>query len=109
MGRDAMLLQKQRGINRRLVSLTLDDPQHTLWGSELMYRNGTPCGYTTSGSFGHSLGAAIAFGYVANTAGLASLEFIRSGSYEISVNGVRVLAHVHVRAPLDPDRVRILV
>jgi len=73
-----------------------------------VYRNGTPCGYTTSGSFGHSLGAAIALGYVANAAGQSSLEFVRSGSYEISVNGVRVHAHAHVRAPLDPDRARIL-
>ena len=91
-----------------MVSFTLDDPQHTLWGSELIYRNGTPCGYTTSGSFGHSLGSAVALSYVANAAGQATLEFVRSGSYEISVNGVRVRASVHVRAPLDPDRARIL-
>jgi hypothetical protein len=34
--------------------------------------------------------------------------FVQGGRYEINVNGVRQPARVHLRAPYDPDRQRIL-
>ena len=64
-------------------------------------------GYTTSGAYGHTLGGAVAMGYVKNSEGLTA-EDVRSGSYEINVSGRRVPATVHLRAPYDPERRRIL-
>jgi glycine cleavage system aminomethyltransferase T len=106
IGRDSLLRQKAAGVTRRLVVFVLQDSEPALWGSELIHRDGKPVGYTTSGSYGHTVGGAIAMGYV-NNAGGVSAEFIRSGHYEINVNGTRVPATVHLKAPYDPERERI--
>jgi 4-methylaminobutanoate oxidase (formaldehyde-forming) len=64
-------------------------------------------GYTTSGSYAHSVGAAIAMGYV-NHSERVNAEFIKAGNYEIAINGRRYGATPHLRAPYDPERARIL-
>jgi 4-methylaminobutanoate oxidase (formaldehyde-forming) len=107
LGREALLKQKAAGIKRRLATFVLTSPEPMLWGSELIYRDGQPVGYTTSGSYGHSLGAAVAMGYV-NLPGGSEAAFVKSGRYEIAVNGTRQPAAVLLRAPYDPDRARIL-
>jgi len=85
----------------------LNNPDPVLWGSELIYRNGKPVGYTTSGSYGHTVGGAIAMGYINHREGVDA-AFVESGRYEINVNGTRQPAQVHLRAPYDPERRRIL-
>jgi len=107
LGRDALLKQKEAGVKRRLLVFVLEDPEPMLWGSEPIYRDGQPVGYTTSGFYGHSVGGAIAMGYVSNAAGV-SAEFIASGRYEINVSGRRYPAKAHVRAPYDPRRKKLL-
>lgn len=107
LGRDALLKQKQQPLKRQLVIFVLEDPAPVLWGSEPIYRNGQPVGYTTSGSYGHTVGGAIAMGYVNNPAGVNS-EFIRSGRFEVNVSGARFPARAYLRAPYDPERKRIL-
>ena len=97
IGRDALLKQKQAGLKRQLVTFVLQDPEPMLWGSEPIYRNGQAVGYTTSGSYAHTLGAAIAMGYVNDPNGV-NAEFIKAGHYEIAING----------KPYDPERTRIL-
>ena len=107
IGRETLLKQKQTDLKRRLVSFVLGDPEPVLWGSEPIYRNGEAVGYTTSGAYGHTLGAAIGMGYVKHADGV-SAEFIESGRYEIGINGKRYAATAHLRAPYDPQRKRIL-
>ncbi|MBI3415414.1 MAG: FAD-dependent oxidoreductase [Verrucomicrobia bacterium] len=107
LGRDALLKQKQAGLKRMLVTFVLQDPQPVLWGAEPIYRDGVAVGYTTSGSYGHTVGGAIAMGYVNHAAGV-NAEFIKAGRYEIGVNGKRFTATPHLRAPFDPERKRIL-
>src|SRR6185503_3531915 len=75
IGCDALLKQKQAGLKRQLVTFVLQDPEPMLWGSEPIYRNGKAVGYTTSGSYAHSLGAAIGMGYVNDPNGV-SADFI---------------------------------
>jgi 4-methylaminobutanoate oxidase (formaldehyde-forming) len=108
IGRDALLKQKQSGVKRRLVSFVLEDPEPVLWGSEPIYRNGEAVGYTTSGSYGHTLGAAVGMGYVKH-AEAATADFIKSGRYDIAINGKSYRALPHLRSPYDPDRKRILI
>src|SRR6185369_9113802 len=84
LGRDALLQQKQSGLKRQLVTFVLEDPEPILWGSEPIYRDNQAVGYTTSGSYGHTLGAAIGMGYVKNPDGVTQ-EFLLSGRYEINV------------------------
>ena len=107
IGRETLLKQKQTDLKRRLVSFVLGDPEPVLWGSEPIYRNGEAVGYTTSGAYGHTLGAAVGMGYVKHADGV-SAEFIESGRYEIGINGKRYAATAHLRAPYDPQRERIL-
>jgi glycine cleavage system aminomethyltransferase T len=107
LGRDALRKQKQVGLKRQLAIFVVQDAEPVLWGSELIYRDGKPVGYTTSGSYGHTVGGAIAMGYVANPDGV-NAEFIKAGRYEININGQRYAAQAHLRAPYDPDRKRIL-
>jgi 4-methylaminobutanoate oxidase (formaldehyde-forming) len=101
------LQQKQAGVKRRLVIFVLQDPEPVLWGSEPIYRDGKPVGYTTSGSYGHSVGGAIAMGYVNHAAGVTP-EFIQSGRFEINVSGRRYVAKAYLRPPYDPERMKIL-
>jgi 4-methylaminobutanoate oxidase (formaldehyde-forming) len=107
LGRDTLLEQKKTGVKRRLAIFVLNNPDPVLWGSELIYRNGKPVGYTTSGSYGHTVGGAIAMGYINHREGVDA-AFVESGRYEINVNGARQEARVHLRAPYDPERRRIL-
>ena len=99
--------QKTAGVKRRLAIFVLDDPGPILWGGELIYREGRPVGYTTSGSYGHTIGGAIAMGYVHHSAQVTA-EFIHSGQYEININGARHKATPHLRPPYDLERKRIL-
>ncbi|HEV7925637.1 MAG TPA: FAD-dependent oxidoreductase [Verrucomicrobiae bacterium] len=107
LGKDALLAQKQAGLKRQLVTFVLQDSGPMLWGSEPIYRNGEAVGYTTSGSYGHSLGAAVGMGYVKCKDGVTP-EFIRDGRYEINVSGTRIPAVAHLKAPYDPERKKIL-
>jgi heterotetrameric sarcosine oxidase gamma subunit len=108
LGRGALLEQKRAGLKRQLVTFVLQDPGPVLWGSEPIYRNGQAVGYTTSGSYGHTLGAAVAMGYVKCQDGVTS-EFILEGRYEINVSGKRFPAAPHLKAPFDPERKKILI
>jgi 4-methylaminobutanoate oxidase (formaldehyde-forming) len=107
-GKDALQQQKQGRLTRQLVTFVLHDPGPVLWGSEPIYRNGQPVGYTTSGSYGHTLGAAVGMGYVKYQEGITP-EFINEGRYEINISGKRFSATPHVKAPFDPERKKILI
>jgi 4-methylaminobutanoate oxidase (formaldehyde-forming) len=107
IGREALLRQKEGRIKRRLLIFVLEDPGPVLWGSEPIYCEGRPVGYTTSGSYGHSLGGAIAMGYV-NHPEIADSDFINRGKFEINVSGKRYPVQAYLRAPYDPGRKRIL-
>ena len=106
-GRDALLAQKARGVSRRLAAFTLDNPAAILWGGELIFRNGEPAGQVTSAAYGHTLGRAVALGYVRNTAGNVDAAFMTSGKYSIDVGGECFDATIHWRAPYDPDGARL--
>jgi 4-methylaminobutanoate oxidase (formaldehyde-forming) len=107
LGREALLAQKQAGVKRRLVIFVLEDAEPVLWSSEPIYRDGKPVGYTTSGSYGHTVGGAIAMGYVNNAAGVKP-EFVQTGRFEINFSGRRYAATASLRPLYDPERRKIL-
>lgn len=108
LGRDALLQQKEQGVRKRLALFALEDPEPVLWGSEPILRDGVMVGYTTSGSYGHSVGAAVAMGYVRQPGG-GVVEEVRSGRYTIRVNGSDLPARISLKPWYDPERKRILV
>ncbi|RME97359.1 MAG: aminomethyl transferase family protein, partial [Alphaproteobacteria bacterium] len=105
-GRDALLQQKEKGVQRRLVQFVLEDRDAMLWGGELILRNGAPVGDIKSAAFGHTLGAATGLGYVSNADGV-DRAFIESGSYEIDIAGDVVAARAYLRTPYDPKAERV--
>ena len=106
IGRDALLRQRERGLDRRLAVFTLDDPEPLLLGDEPIYRDGILTGRITSGSFGHTIGRAVGLGYVETTDGAAS-KLIRDGSYEVEIATERVPASASLRPPYDPKGNRV--
>ncbi|MEE8549021.1 MAG: FAD-dependent oxidoreductase [Alphaproteobacteria bacterium] len=109
IGREALMRQKEAGITRRLVQFTLEDPDAIAFGKELILRDGEAVGEVTSAAYGHTLGRAVAMGYVKNADGVADREFIETGRYEIDIAGVRFAATAHLRAPYDAKGERIRV
>jgi heterotetrameric sarcosine oxidase gamma subunit len=107
LGKEALLQQKQTGLKRQLLTFVLQDPEPVLWGSEPILRDGKAVGYTTSGSYAHTLGAGIGMGYIKSPE-VITPDFIKTGRFEINVNGKPIPATPHLRAPYDPDRKRIL-
>jgi 4-methylaminobutanoate oxidase (formaldehyde-forming) len=64
IGRDALRAQRERGVTKRLVQFTLDDPHAFAWGGEPILANGRAVGEITSAGYSRKLGRIVAFGYV---------------------------------------------
>ena len=64
IGRAALVAQRERGIERRLVCLTLGDPLAVAFGGEPILGDGQAVGRVTSGGYGYTVGTSIAYGYV---------------------------------------------
>jgi 4-methylaminobutanoate oxidase (formaldehyde-forming) len=90
----------------RLVQFLLEDPEPLLYGGEPIWRNGKRVGELASGGYGHTLGGALGLGSIKNEAGVTA-DFVRSGSYEIEVAGVRYPAKASLRPLYDPEGVKI--
>ena len=56
--------------------------------------------------YGHTLGAAVALGYIEAAAG-ASDDYINAGRYEIQVDTRRMAARASLTAMYDPKSARI--
>lgn len=107
IGRRALVRQRDRGLNRRLVMFTLKDADPVLYTAEPVYRNGELVGEITSGAYGHKLGCAVGMGYVKKSGGGIDSDWILSGDYTIEIEGRRVAAAVHMKSPYDPHNERV--
>lgn len=108
LGRAAMLAAKERPRKKLLTTFVLNDPEPPVWGGEVIFRNGVGVGYTTSGSYGHTVGGGIAMGYVKNAGEPVTPEWILAGCYELLVDGRRIAATTNLKPVYDPKRERIL-
>jgi 4-methylaminobutanoate oxidase (formaldehyde-forming) len=64
VGRAALVDQRTRGVERRLVCLTLADPAAVALGGEPIMSGGDTVARVTSGGYGYSVRKSIAYGYV---------------------------------------------
>ncbi|MCP3977494.1 MAG: FAD-dependent oxidoreductase [bacterium] len=109
VGRDALLKDIEAGpLKARLVQFLLEDPEPLLFGEEPIYRDGERVGYLRSGNYGHTLGAAMGFGYVEDEDGVTP-DYVKAGRYEIQVAGEMIPAKASLRPMYDPkgERVRM--
>ncbi|HEV8227995.1 MAG TPA: glycine cleavage T C-terminal barrel domain-containing protein, partial [Methylomirabilota bacterium] len=106
IGREALLAQRGRPVTRRLVNFVLDDPEALPLGDEPIWSEGCMVGSTTSAAYGHSVGRAVAMGYVTREEGVDA-AYVGQARFEIEIAGDRVAARGSLRAPYDPDGLRI--
>ncbi len=107
IGRAAVQKQKEANrLTRRMVQFALEDPALLLYHNEPIYRNGKRVGLVTSANYGHTLGAAIGMGYVADAGGVDA-GFIAEGRFEIGVAGTRHPARASLRPMQDPSGARM--
>lgn len=101
LGKEALLRQKETGLTKRLATLVLEDPDVMLWGSEpVLSGAGEILGYTTSATFGPTLGRSVALAYLNET----KLD----GTTKILVGDKTFEARMSRRSAFDPVRKKIL-
>ena len=64
IGREALLAARERGADRQLCCLVLDDREAVAVGNEPVTVDGVVLGRVTSGGYGYTVGASIAYAYL---------------------------------------------
>jgi 4-methylaminobutanoate oxidase (formaldehyde-forming) len=105
IGRDAVLAKKAEGLSHRLVQFRLTDPEPLIYHNEPILRDGEIAGFVSSGSYGHTLGGAVALGYVP-CKGETPAELLAS-RYEIEIAGERHPAEASLKPMYDPTSERV--
>ena len=92
IGMGALLSQKQHGVKRKLVGLSLKEPGIMRHG-QTVYINDQPAGIITSGSYSPTLGHAIAFARLSKEAAPTVQVEIRNKRYTATVTQPRFVKH----------------
>ncbi|MGQ9647702.1 MAG: GcvT family protein [Thermodesulfobacteriota bacterium] len=101
IGRDALLTQKQRGINRRLCCLTIQSGPLMPVGKEAILDGDKVIGIVTSGGFGHTIKKPIAYGYL-------PMNYSKPGTrLQIEVAAKRYDATVEKEPLYDPENKKV--
>jgi sarcosine dehydrogenase len=106
IGREALLAQRGKPLGRRLCSFILDDPDALPLGDEPIWCEGTIVGSTSSAAYGHTLGRAVAMGYVTRPGGVDA-AYLSQARFEIEVAGDQFAARGSLKAPYDPQGLRV--
>jgi glycine cleavage system aminomethyltransferase T/glycine/D-amino acid oxidase-like deaminating enzyme len=106
LGREALLEQREQTLTKRLLTFVLEDETALPWGDEPILRDGRVVGSVTSAAFGHTLGRAVAMGYVRDPGGVDE-AYVAGGRFELDVAGDRIPARAGFAAPYDPRAVRV--
>lgn len=88
------------------MSLVLHDPEPLVCHEEPICRDGELVGYVTSGAFGHTLGRAVALGWVEHRDGVGR-DFLESGRWEVDIALTRHRVRPSLRPPYDPKGERM--
>jgi 4-methylaminobutanoate oxidase (formaldehyde-forming) len=107
IGRELLLRQRESGARRRLVAVALERTDRFLYHNEPIWRNGELVGRITSGMFGHTVGASLGLGYVANGGAPMDPAWVAAGKYEVEVAAERVSARISLRPFYDPESERV--
>lgn len=106
-GRDRLEKQKEEGLRRRIVCLTIDE-KVPMFGLEAIFRNGVPIGHLRRSDYGFFVDKTIGYGYIRNPdGGVVSADFIKSGEFTLERMGVTYKAKAHLKSPFDPENKRV--
>jgi len=101
IGKAALQRARSEGIQRRLKPIVLDDPRAVALGGEPVQAGGEVVGRVTSGGFGYTLGASIAYAYL--PAALAQPE----QEVAVEVFGRWMAGRVRAEPLFDPAGARV--
>ncbi len=101
IGRDAVAERAGKGVDTRLVYLSVDAADADAHGNEPVYANGRVVGLTTSGAYGHTVGQSIAFAFVEPDRSEPGTEL------EVAILGRRCAARVLDEPLYDPLNQRL--
>ncbi|HXQ32177.1 MAG TPA: FAD-dependent oxidoreductase [Steroidobacteraceae bacterium] len=101
IGKHAAAEQKERGGERRLITLAIAAHDADAIGDEPIWHDGRVVGWVTSGGYGHSVQQSIALGYVNNDVAAATIGF------EVELIGERRKAVRLTEAAFDPSGARM--
>ncbi|XP_048507943.1 pyruvate dehydrogenase phosphatase regulatory subunit, mitochondrial isoform X2 [Athalia rosae] len=113
IGRDALLKQREDGVQRKYVQLLVNDHDPDIdpwcWGGEPIYRDGKYCGMTTTTGYGYTFKKQVCLGFVQNLdengkTQEVTNEYVISGDYEVDVAGIRYHAKCHLHSPNLPTK-----
>ena len=102
IGKNAVEIKKQDGVEKRLMQFVLNDPEPLLYHNEPIIKDDRIVGYLTSGNFGHHLGSSVGMGYVTCKQKGESPEEHLKGNYMIDVAGKRYSATAYLKPAYDP-------
>ena len=106
VGRDAVLRAREKGLSRRLMLFQLQSPEPLLFHHEPVWRDGKITGYITGGNYGHTVGAAVGFGYVSCAPDENEKDMLAS-RYEVEVAGEKIPASASFRPLHDSSGARM--
>ncbi|KAK0084432.1 hypothetical protein PV325_007026 [Microctonus aethiopoides] len=107
IGKSALQIQKDNGINKRLVLFVLDDLDLNqdvwAWGGEPVYRNGDYVGTITSAGYGFALDKLVGLGFISrpnDDIKTVTVDYIMdpSACYEIDIAGKRFPLRPNIHA-----------
>jgi len=110
VGRAALEAIRSAPKKRRLLHFAIEDSAAMLHHEEPIFRDGERMGLITSGTWGHTVGAAVGLGWAARPGdGEAQVDpaWIREGAWEIEIAGRRFPARASLRAFYDPKSERV--
>ena len=102
IGREALLRQRDRGVERALTCLVIDVADADAHGYEPVRSSGEVIGYVASGGYGHRVEKSIAFSYLPTAYTEIGTEL------EVDILGDRRAARVAPQPLYDPENARLL-
>lgn len=100
IGAGALSAIRDKGVQRKLVCLALDDPL-PVFGGEAIMLGGTPVAQSTSGNFGYTLGKSLVLAYL-------DIAHLEGNDFAVESFGRQSRATLIKGAAYDPARKKIL-
>jgi glycine cleavage system aminomethyltransferase T len=97
------------GMRQRIVQVRVVDPAPLLYHAEVLYRDGEAVGYVRSASYGWTLGGAVGLAMVSGGGEPVTPDWLKAGSWQVDIAGVRHSVEVSLRPMYDPTSARIKV
>ena len=106
LGQEALLRQRETGVDRRLLLFQVEAEEPLLLHDEPIFRGRERVGLTTSGGLGFRTDLALCFGMVTKPDGM-TLNELRSEAFEIELAGKRYAMAALSDPPYDPQGIRL--